>query len=66
MRDLYRLMGLTPSASLDAIRTALEETRDAELRADVETVLLRPERKRDYDQIVTIGFAIIPATVKTT
>ncbi|MDB4736497.1 hypothetical protein OAF93_01890 [Planctomycetota bacterium] len=52
MRDLYRLMGLTPSASLDAIRTALEETRDAELRADVETVLLRPERKRDYDQIL--------------
>lgn len=64
MRDLYRQLGLTPSADDRQIRAALERRRgtmDAQTIEDIETVLLNPDVRPKYDRVrstlVTIGKA---------
>lgn len=63
---LWTTLSLIGSTALaEETETEGEESgyRDVVLEDGGPTVM---EDKRDYDQVVTIGFAIIPATVKTT
>ena len=54
MRDLYRKLNLSPSASQAQIRAALgrvRNTMDDETAKDIETVLLNPDIRSRYDQV---------------
>lgn len=50
MRDLYKKIGLTPSASIGSIKTAVEKIKNQRLKNDLETILLRNENKQKYDK----------------
>lgn len=52
MRDLYALLGLPRSSSLGMIERELRNVQDAELRADIQAVLLDVTSREAYDQIL--------------
>jgi hypothetical protein len=50
MRDLYKRIGVSPDASVEKIREAVNRCVDESLRRDAERVLLDPESRGVYDR----------------
>lgn len=59
MRDLYKRLGLVPSASPRAVEAAIARCQNSRTRRDAEAVLLIPGRRNAYDsvrsELATIG-----------
>lgn len=51
MRNLYKRLGVSESASANEISTAIRMCNDSALRIDASEVLLNENRKRSYDKI---------------
>ncbi|EHJ04393.1 hypothetical protein [Marinobacter manganoxydans] len=51
MRDLYRRLGIKPTASSDEIQKALKSIGETKLKADVTEALLNEGRRKTYDQV---------------
>ncbi|MDR5906967.1 hypothetical protein [Franzmannia qiaohouensis] len=53
MRDLYKRLGLSPDASKEAIRTAIDTCQHSALKADAQMVLQVESRRDEYDALHT-------------
>lgn len=51
MRDLYRRLGVRPTASLQEIQKAVQSCRDPHLKEDAKEVLLKEGRRKTYDKV---------------
>ena len=54
MRDLYRRLGVRPDCNSTELRAAIDACSHARLKHDAAGVLLRPERRRSYDNLRSV------------
>ena len=54
MRDLYRHLGVSQSATTQDIRNAISACKNVRIRDDASEVLLVAERRRQYDQLHSV------------
>ena len=54
MRDLYRRLGVRPNCNSTELRAAIDACSHARLKYDATGVLLRPARRRSYDNLRSV------------
>ena len=54
MRDLYRRLGVRPNCNSTELRAAIDTCSHARLKHDAAGVLLRPARRRSYDNLRSV------------